>query len=215
MTNKTAIVIQARMNSTRFPGKVLASFCGKPLLLFLINRLKSFNLNTDILIATSKETCDDKIDALCKKIGTPCFRGDEKNVFSRYYKIAQINHYKHIIRLTGDNPLPQKNIIETCLKSHLSKDFALTSTREITKNQKITRHAPTGLSVDIINTQNLLSIDQSKLNNFDIEHVIPALYRLFSNINIIKNFSSLTGSYTIDWPKDLKNLELNYKANLN
>lgn len=84
-----AAIIQARMSSTRFPKKVFTQICGKSLLWHIVNRL-SFSKKIDkILIATSFNPEDDKIENWASANGIACFRGDENNVLDRYYHAAK------------------------------------------------------------------------------------------------------------------------------
>ena len=102
---KASIIIQARMSSTRFPGKVLRMVSGKPLIGHMIERLKHCKNVDQIIIATSEEKSNDSLCNYLSEIGMKSFRGDEEDVLSRYYFAAQTLNSKYIVRLTGDCPL--------------------------------------------------------------------------------------------------------------
>lgn len=185
----SGIVIQARMGSSRFPGKVLSEFCGRPMLHFMINRIERFETKYPIFVATTTNKKDDLICHFCETINVRYVRGSEKNVFSRYQLAANEFKLKNIIRLTGDNPLPSEEIIFHCFSSHMNNEYDFTSTREIDFNGNIRRYAPKGLSVDIIKCKCLLEIDSNSLSEYEKEHVIPIFFNGKYKINIVKKFN--------------------------
>ena len=109
---KYLAIIQARVSSTRLPGKVLKEVCGKPLLELQYERvLRSKKINKTIF-ATSSNLDDDPIETICNDIGAECFRGSLDNVLERYYKAAEIYKPENIVRLTGDCPLIEPTVID-------------------------------------------------------------------------------------------------------
>lgn len=98
------IIIQARMGSSRLPGKVLKKIGNKTLLEHIIFRLERLKNIAKVVIATSSEEIDDIIEEFCKKSGVVCFRGSETNVLERYYLCAKQHGFDEIVRLTADNP---------------------------------------------------------------------------------------------------------------
>ncbi len=117
--NDIGIIIQARMGSTRLPGKVLKLINGQPLLSHVLNRLSSLKNSVDIVIATSIEPSDDVILDYCNKYNVSCFRGSETDVLSRYYDCAKKNKFNHIVRLTADNPFTDIEELEHLIDVHL------------------------------------------------------------------------------------------------
>ncbi|QZY56318.1 cytidylyltransferase domain-containing protein [Crassaminicella profunda] len=105
-------IIQARMGSTRLPGKVLLPLKGKPVLWHIVNRLKACKNINNIVIATSVEENDNKIECFCKENKIDYFRGSEKNVLERYYFTARKFQADHIVRITADNPVLDPKIID-------------------------------------------------------------------------------------------------------
>jgi spore coat polysaccharide biosynthesis protein SpsF len=198
------IVIQARMNSSRLPGKVLMDFCGKPMLLFQIDVLKRFNLDAKIVVATTKNPKDDAVEVFCRQYELPYLRGSEENVFQRFCRAAEQFKFDHIVRLTGDNPLPNYNIIKTCIDEHRKHLPDLTSTRSIHPDHFVERYVPKGSSVDVINSQTLLDIDKSKLDDFQHEHVIPVFFDNDCEIVLVKDFAFLEAAYSVDTAEDFK-----------
>lgn len=116
MKNNYLCIIQARIGSTRLPGKVLKKVNGVTLLEYEIKRVKKSKKINKIIIATSDKKADDKIEKLCEKINIDCFRGSENDVLDRYYKCAlEHSQFKNIIRITGDCPLVDPKVIDKVL----------------------------------------------------------------------------------------------------
>tara|TARA_B100001971_G_scaffold91116_1_gene84055 strand:+ start:2666 stop:3379 length:714 start_codon:yes stop_codon:yes gene_type:complete len=198
----TAFVIQARMNSSRLPGKVLYDFCGKPMLKFQIDLLRKNDLGIDIVVATSNNSENDKIEKLCVDSNIDCVRGDEENVLKRFSKVAELLGLRHIIRLTGDNPLPSLDVIKSCVETHLRAVPDLTSTRQVMKDCSVKRYIPKGLSVDILNCKTLLLINQNSLNDFEKENVIPVFFRQEYNVEIICDYDIGLPELSVDTLED-------------
>ena len=116
MTDKKIIlVIQARMSSTRLPGKILKSIGGMKVLDYIINRIKNIKDIDEYWIATSNNKNDDIIEKLYKsKINV--YRGDEEDVLSRFYDLATNTKAQVIIRITADCPFVDKSIISKAIK---------------------------------------------------------------------------------------------------
>ena len=102
----TGIILQARMGSTRLPGKILKMFGNKTLLDHIFFRLSFLKHPTPIVLATSDLAADDLVERFCIKNNVPCFRGSESNVLERYYLCAKKYGFNNVIRMTGDNPFP-------------------------------------------------------------------------------------------------------------
>ena len=117
------IIIQARMGSSRFPGKVMKDFNGKSLLGQIIFRLKRKNNDAKVVIATSTLESDDIIEQFCRESGTECFRGSESNVLERYYQCAQKYQFDNIVRMTADNPFPDIEELDNLIDFHISNKY--------------------------------------------------------------------------------------------
>ena len=98
-------IIQARMNSSRLPGKIMLTVCGKPLLLHQIERMKNSKTIDKIVIATSVKKEDDIIKKFCDTNDIMCVRGSENDLLSRYKMAADATQADIIVRLTSDTPL--------------------------------------------------------------------------------------------------------------
>ncbi len=104
--NKTLCIIQARVGSTRLPGKVLKKIMGITLLEHCVNRVKRSRMIDKIVIATTTKKEDDKIEKLCGEMNISCFRGSELDLLDRYYQCSlKFPQYENIVRITSDSPL--------------------------------------------------------------------------------------------------------------
>jgi len=98
-------IIQARMTSTRFPGKVLAEVAGHPVLWHVVHRARQVGFLDAVIVATTREASDDPLADFCEKEGIPCFRGSEDDVLDRYFQVAKEIGARVIVRITADCPL--------------------------------------------------------------------------------------------------------------
>tara|TARA_B100001093_G_C26723269_1_gene968796 strand:- start:515 stop:1255 length:741 start_codon:yes stop_codon:yes gene_type:complete len=113
-----SLIIQARVGSTRLPGKVLKKIGDKTILEFLIDRVRLSKTIDQIIIATSNNPSDEKIVKLCQKLNTNCFIGDEKNVLRRYHDCALKYKATTIIRVTSDCPFIDPLLIDEMLLNY-------------------------------------------------------------------------------------------------
>jgi len=120
---KVVAIVQARMSSSRLPGKVLLPLAGKPVLAHVVGRLQSCKSLDDIVLATSIEHQDDAIEQWCSANRVDCFRGSLNDVLDRYYQAAK--HYKAdvIVRITADCPLIDPMIVDEVVEGFLAGNF--------------------------------------------------------------------------------------------
>ena len=111
-----AAIIQARMGSTRLPGKVLEDLNGKPLLANIIERLKECSTVDDIIVATTVSQVDDELARWCTCNDIKCYRGDELNVLKRYYDAATYIKADVVVRITADDPFKDPRVIDSVVK---------------------------------------------------------------------------------------------------
>jgi spore coat polysaccharide biosynthesis protein SpsF len=119
-------VLQARMSSQRLPGKVLRPLCGVPMLLYQYRRVLDAQLLDAVIVATSMDKSDDPIREMCAQNRIVCFSGSLNDVLDRFYWLAQIFRPHHIVRLTGDCPLIDPEIIDETVKVHLAGGYDYT-----------------------------------------------------------------------------------------
>ena len=121
--DQIGIIIQARMGSTRLPGKILLRIGDHLLLEHILLRLATLRRTVTTVIATSDTTRDDVVAEFCAAHSVNCFRGSEQNVLDRYYQCARAYNFQHIIRLTGDNPFPDIEELDQLITLHLAGHF--------------------------------------------------------------------------------------------
>jgi len=118
-----SVIIQARFDSTRFPGKILSKIKNKTLLEILIKRLLLSKKISNIFVACTKNKKDDQIIKVCNKLKIKTFRGSEKNVLSRYYNTASIYNVQNIVRITSDCPLIDPIILDNFIDKFFLENF--------------------------------------------------------------------------------------------
>lgn len=168
-------IIQARMSSSRLPGKILYPLSpGTPILVSLITRLKKIPIEWWLATTDNKE--DDITSIYGKNLGLKVFRGSEKDVLSRFENIANKSSSDWILRVTADNPLTDPSLTKMLIKQakNTNKNFDLISD-SIGK-----RNFPQGLIPYIIRTSALLSLRKkiSKLEKFHLTHVTSKVSKI-------------------------------------
>ncbi len=118
MSKSVGVILQARMGSTRLPGKVLKPFFHTTVLGWILDRMAE--LDWPVVTATSKDLRDDPIEDYCKNRAALFFRGHELDVLDRYYKCAKYFGFENVIRLTADNPFPDPSILKGLVSLHVS-----------------------------------------------------------------------------------------------
>lgn len=159
-------VIQARMSSKRLPGKVLMPLFGVPMLLLMVDRVMEARKVDKLIVATSMDKTDDPIWTLCNDKGIACYRGDLNNVLNRFYSLAQIIRPEHIVRLTGDCPMIDCDVIDKTVICHINGGY------DYTRNQGY----PDGMDVEVMTFKALQTAWVEAQSEYDREHVCPYLY---------------------------------------
>jgi len=200
-------IVQARMSSRRFPGKVLAPIQSRAMLSLQLERL-SYCKNIDhILVATSDDGSDDKIEILCKEEGNDFFRGSLNNVLDRFFKAAQKYKPKTIVRFTADCPLIDPLLTDEIVEYFLKSDLDYISNFEPPTY-------PDGLDVEVFRFESLkLSATEAKLPS-ELEHVTPFIKRRPKRFRIKNYVSDIDYSHlrwTVDDPVDLEFVREIYK----
>lgn len=120
-------ILQARLSSSRLPGKVLMPILGKPMLLRQIERVSRSHCVDKLCIATTTDPTDDPIEQLCEQHGIACFRGSMDDVLDRYYQASKEYNAEHIVRLTGDCPLADPAMIDNVIRYYLEGGYDFVS----------------------------------------------------------------------------------------
>lgn len=199
---KTTIVIQARMTSTRLPGKVLKEVLGKPLLEYQIERLRRVKSADEIVIATTINETDQPILDLCNKLSVPYYRGPEDDVLARYYGAAKQYKADIVVRITSDCPLIDPVVVERVImffKNHYPKYDYVSNCLE--------RTYPRGMDTEVFSFQALSEAFFEAKARPDREHVTPFIYMRpgryrLANVHYEKNYSYYR--WTVDTPEDFE-----------
>lgn len=198
----TAIIVQARMTSTRLPGKVLKPLLGKPLLEYQIERLRRVKLADGIVIATTENTDDDPIVELSEALQVGCFRGSEQDVLSRYYGAAQAYNADRIVRVTSDCPLIDPQIIDQVIQFYLSH-----SGRYDYVSNSLQRSFPRGLDTEVFPAWALEQAHREATAPPEREHVTPFIYNhperyAIGQVTAAQDLSH--HRWTVDTPEDFE-----------
>jgi len=117
---KVVAIIQARMSSSRLPGKVLMPLANKPVLAHIVERLSYCKMIEKIVVATTDEVSDDLVANYCANNNIDCYRGSLEDVLDRYYQTAKIHHADPIVRITGDCPVIDPVVVDAVITGYLS-----------------------------------------------------------------------------------------------
>ena len=117
---RNVAIIQARMSSTRLPGKVLMPLLDRPTILFMLERVRGASRLDDIVVATSTDASDDPLAEMLRQAGVTFFRGNLNDVLDRYHGAARHSRADNIVRLTGDCPLMDADLIDKALELLIS-----------------------------------------------------------------------------------------------
>ena len=210
--------IEARMGSTRLPGKVLKKIGNFFLLNFLIQRVKKSKYLDDIVVATTTNKKDDKIINLLKKNNVNYYRGSENNVNLRLIKTGELYGADLIIQLTADNPFVDPKIIDYMIKFYLNNKNKYNYITNCGLGDYSKGHAPIGLNVKIFLLKHLKK-NYEHCNKKDLkEHPSLYFYREgrkkynLKNLSLPKKYkTNLNMRLTVDTLKDLKLIRLIFK----
>jgi Spore coat polysaccharide biosynthesis protein F, CMP-KDO synthetase homolog len=213
---ETLIILQARMSSSRLPNKVLMPILGKPMLAHQIERVSRLKTPHKLIIATSTQTSDDPIAQLCRELdqqlNISCFRGSLDNVLARYYQTAiefgENKTIKNIVRITGDCPLIDSDIIEHVINLFLKSNVDYCS-------NCIPATLPDGLDVEVFSFASLKKAYQLANKPSEREHVTPFIRnnpQLFTVNNYNHQPDLSHYRWTVDEPEDFELITKIYQA---
>jgi spore coat polysaccharide biosynthesis protein SpsF len=212
MKSKTDIIIQARIGSSRLPGKVMKDLAGYPMIYHVAERCAKSELARNTIIATSVLAQDDVIEDFCKQNNIRCFRGSESDVLSRYYEAAKYFGSENVVRVTSDCPLIDPITIDRCIE-----EFNNAKNIDYLSNVFI-RTFPRGLDVEIFSFSSLKRAHDNATEKYEREHVTPYIWEnKRGEFNIGKPVTA-SGKYkrdyrlTVDYQEDLDLVSEIYEA---
>ena len=195
----TGIISQARMGSTRLPGKVLRTVRGIPILEFHIRRLKASGL--PIYIASTTLSEDDVIEEHARLLGVPCFRGSSDDVLNRYHEAASAFGLKTIVRVTSDCPLIDGDLIRQGVDQYWAA-----ANPSLYLSNGIVRTFPRGFDFEVFSIELLKEAQEHATSSSDREHVTPYIHQNRSGKvtyeHITRNPNADSFRVTLDTPED-------------
>lgn len=203
MSKKIIGIIQCRMGSKRLPGKAVKNIAGIPLLKFLLKNLKGSRTLSEIVVATSYKKENTKIVDICNDENISSYLGSEKNVLSRFIKIIKKYNADIVVRLTGDNPLVDKYLVDDIVYKYLNNY----SKYDYINNIEHSGY-PYGLFLEVFKSNALLKASKN-FNSLNKEHVT---WHIRNNPNLFNTFVVKTKNkfkysrVTVDTQNDLDNV---------
>jgi spore coat polysaccharide biosynthesis protein SpsF len=197
---KTAAIIQARMASTRLPGKVMADLAGKTLLERVVERARLAASLDFVLVATSNLSSDDSLASHCVACGIPCFRGSHDDVLDRYHWAAHEIGAEIIVRLTADCPLLDPAVIDRVVETFQSGDFDYVA-------NTLQPTYPDGLDTEVFGFPALERAWKEARLPSEREHVTPYIWKqptLFKLGSVKQTVDLSMLRWTVDEPQDLE-----------
>jgi spore coat polysaccharide biosynthesis protein SpsF len=199
---KVVAIIQARIGSTRLPGKVLKKILGKSLLDFQLERLRQVNNIDEIVIATTTNVNDLPVVEWCKQNSISFYRGSEEDVLSRYYEAATIFNADIVVRLTSDCPLIDPKVVETVINHYITHKESV----DYVSNSLI-RTFPRGLDTEVMSYSVLKQVHMEAISKPHREHVTAYIYshpERFKLLNVSNNLDQSRFRLTVDTIEDFQ-----------
>lgn len=194
------VVIQARVGSTRLPGKVLADLAGRTVLEWVVRACRAAALVDDVVVATTTEPADDELAALAGSLGVGVVRGSEDDVLSRYLLAVEEHPCDAVVRITSDCPLMDPALIDAVVgawRGDPERDYVSTV---------VTRTLPHGLDVELVTVDALRRVD-STARDHHRTHVTSGVYsdpHTFNLLGLVLSPDSTDLRVTVDTPEDLR-----------
>ena len=197
---KVVAIVQARMGSTRLPGKVLLDLAGKSVLARVVERLRRVDLIDEVSVATTDSARDDLIVGECERYSVAVFRGLEHDVLDRYYRAGQAIGADVIVRVTSDCPLIDPEVTGQTIRKFLAErpDYA--------SNVRV-RTYPRGLDTEVMTAQALEQAWREADQQYQRVHVTPYIYEhpeKFMLLSVTGEKDHSQHRWTVDTPEDLQ-----------
>ena len=200
-------IIQARMGSTRLPGKVMKDLGGATVLAQVINRLRRATLVGEVVVATTHDAADDVIVEECDRLSVAFFRGEQKDVLDRYYRAAHAFGAEAVVRITSDCPLIEPETTDRTISTFLDRrpDYA---------SNAIQRTYPRGLDTEVMTSDALARTWREAREPYQRSHVTAYIYENPEKFDIVSVSGEADYSrhrWTLDTPEDLKFIRAVYE----
>ncbi len=199
---RTVILVQARMRSTRLPGKVLMPVLEKPILGHLVERLHRVRQADEVVIATTVEPIDDAIVAWCKQNRVAFFRGDEHNVLERFYQAAKEYRADTVLRICSDCPLIDPDIVDAIIRHYQARQPQIQYV-----SNSLQRTFPIGMDAEVFSLGALERTYREATEPGEKEHVTPYIYchpERFAQAQYVSQKAYPPYRLTLDTPEDFE-----------
>lgn len=192
-------IVQARMGSSRLPGKVLHDLAGQSMLSRVVRRVERAGNIGQVVVATSTSPADEAIVAECTRLGVASFRGHEQDVLDRYYQAARHYQAEAIVRITSDCPLIEPQIVGDVVAAFLAArpDYA---------SNTLERTYPRGLDTEVMSIDALTHAWSEAAEPYQRTHVTPYFYQnpdRFALLSVRQEHDDSGQRWTVDTPEDL------------
>lgn len=210
MNQRIAAIIQARMNSSRLPGKVLRDIAGQPMLARVAARAARASTLDEVWVATTTDVSDDPLEPVCEELEIPLFRGAQFDVLDRFYQAARLAEADVVVRLTADCPLIDPGEIDRVVTAFLESGADFAANR---LPPPFSRTTPIGLDTEVCSYAALDRAWREASEPFEREHVMPYLYDQPGRFHVL--LADLEADYsgyrwTVDTPQDLELIQRIY-----
>lgn len=210
----TAIIIQARMGSTRLPGKIMKELAGKPMLWHVVERSRRAKNADNVIVATTVNPEDDIVEKLCKENGFLYFRGSADNVLERYYLTAGKFSAQIVVRITSDCPLNDPALIDSTIEAYKNGSYDYLSLA-VSGPEAF----PRGFDVEVFSFKALEKAYRKAREPHEKEHVTPYIWENKNKeFKVGQQFIKAPPEYareyrlTVDYPEDFLLIEKIYAA---
>ena len=208
---KIVTVVQARMSSSRLPGKVMLPLCGEPLLVKMLERLAHAKNVGKIVVATTKDAEDDAIASLCEANHVAVYRGSKYDLLDRHYQVGHMYKADAVVKIPSDCPLIDPAVIDKVIGYYLDHQHKY----DYVSNLHPASY-PDGNDVEIMSMKALEKAWESATAKLELEHTTPFIWEN-QNLFRIGNVKwetgldySMTHRWTIDYPEDYQFIEAIY-----
>lgn len=194
---KVTAILQARMSSSRLPRKVLLPVLGKPMLARQIERTLLVKKIDTLIVATSDESSDDSIEELCNSLDVACYRGSLEDVLDRFYQAAKKHPADHIVRMTGDCPVIDPDVVDEVIQLHIDSNSDYTSNVSPPS-------FPDGLDVEVMRFETLEHAWENAKKPSEREHVTPFIreHKNLKQANFKNDYDLSDYRWTVDEKED-------------
>jgi spore coat polysaccharide biosynthesis protein SpsF len=200
MNARPLVILQARMGSSRLPGKIMMPVNGRPIIEWQLNRIRQSKLIGEIVVATTVNTVDDMLVEYLESMGFSVFRGSENDVLDRFLGVLDKYRPSTFVRLTADCPLVMPALIDEAVRY-----FECSSLHYL--SNALDESFPDGLDVEVVKTQTLFELNDLSLTPSEREHVTLGIYQRPLQFKIGKVNSPVdlgNHRWTLDYLEDLE-----------